>query len=304
MTQPGAADLTKQGIAVVAKIVTGTLIMVALLAGCGGPSEALAPTTASTTCAQQAAAFIAQIEPLQREWDDASTLANTTPRASLSGQIDKLQAIRRKTEDLQAPDCAAAAKQPLVTAMDATVRGYIAFLGQKPDSEVNPLFVLAKDQTDTFKQAIQALKAGNTAPTHEPALTDGLGVTQAAIQGVYQKDGLTFENSPLSDGRPRSLGDMQDAFIELIGPPENVRQASIFATMKGGGQDQLNRTKEMLRTFLRTVASDWEEGDAWLTTAMDTSGEPQTRVTRGRVVTYKRSAASGDDTFSLVVQVP
>lgn len=283
------------------------VVACALLTACGAPvGLAPEPAPSPVPCSQQAAAFIAQIEPLAREWDDANTLADSTPRASLSAQIDKLQATRRRATDLQAPDCAVAAKQSLVSAMDATIKGYIAFLAQKTDSEVKPLFTLAANHMDTFQQDMRALQANTPLPAAESPLIDGLGVSQAAIREIYQKEGLTFSDSPLADGRPRSLGTTENNLksIELIGPPENVRQASIYATMIGGGQDPLNRMKETMRTFLKTVAPDWGAGDAWLTTAMNAPGGLQTAVTRGRVVSYQRSAPAGGDTFSLVVQVP
>lgn len=268
------------------------------------PESTLAPTP---SCVQESVAFVAQVEPLAREWDDANKLADSTPRASLSGQIDKLQAIRRRTEDIAVPACAAAIKQGLVLAMDAAIRGYIAFLAQKPDSDVNALFTLATYQMNAFKQVAQAVKAGKTMPMIESPLVDGLGITQAAIQEAYQKEGFTFDDSPLADGRARSFGNSKDKItsFELIGPPENIRQASMFAELHGGSQVRLETSKNSLREFLKTIAADWDEGDAWLTTAMNASeGGPKIMVDRGRIISYERTGAGGGDSMNLVIQVP
>jgi hypothetical protein len=278
-----------------------------VIAGCGAaPEVAVVPTVVATptpSCQEQAAPFLSKAESLARVWDDANTLAGQTPRASLSTQIDKLQSIRRDAEDLEAPECAVAIKQHLVNTMDTTIRGFIAFLGQKSDIEVKPLFTIAGQEQTAFQQAVQQLKAGTPIPTAEPILKDGLGITQAAIQDVYKAD-YAFEDSPLYDGTPRMFGTSADKFnvIELIGAPQNVRSASLTRSMRGGNADKLGDIKQSMRSFLKLVAPDWGIGDAWLTAAMGRNGE-QTTVARGRVVSYQQNAGSGDE-FILTVSVP
>ena len=133
------------------------LLAVVVLVGCGGSPAALAPTNVPS-CKEQAAVLVSQIQPLAREWDDANTLASSTPRSSLSAQIDKLQAMRRKAQDLEAPQCAFLVRQRLIDAMDNTINGYLAFLSQKPESEVNKYFDQAKQSMDGFGKEIAALK--------------------------------------------------------------------------------------------------------------------------------------------------
>lgn len=275
-----------------------------VIVGCGAaPEVAVVPTVVPTptpNCQEQAAPFLSKAESLARVWDDANTLAGQTPRASLSTQIDKLQSIRRDAEDLEAPECAAAVKQHLVNTMDTTIRGFIAFLGQKSDPEVKPLFTIASQEQTAFQQAVQQLKAGTPIPTAEPILKDGLGITQAAIQDMYKAD-YAFVDSPLNDGRPRVMGSSADKFdwIELIGAPQNVQSATLSRTLHDGNDEKMNAIRQSLRSFLKVTTPDWSAGDAWLTAVMGRAGE-QTTITRGRLVSYRQDGS----TYILAISVP
>lgn len=119
----------------------------------GTPIISLAPS-----CPQQAAPFLASVQKLAGEWDDANKLASSTPRMSLPPQVSTLQGLRRRAQDLEAPECAFLVKQRLIDSMDNTINGYIAFLAQKPDSEVNKLFEQAGKSLDAFGKEIAALK--------------------------------------------------------------------------------------------------------------------------------------------------
>lgn len=134
------------------------LVLALILVACESPVAGLGATP-TPTCEVQAVAYAAQIQSIAREWDDANTLAGQTPRASLSAQIDRLQAIRRKAQDETPPSCATAAHTALVGAMDKTIEGYLAFLGQKPDSEVSALFQQAGAQMTTYTQEVAKLIA-------------------------------------------------------------------------------------------------------------------------------------------------
>lgn len=126
------------------------LFLLFALTSCGVPF--------GQSCAQQAAPGITQIQSIAQEWDDAFKLANSTPRATLPAQIGNLQAIRRKVQDVQMPECAALVKQRLIDAMDNSINGFIAFLGQKPDTEVKQFFDQANKSMEDFGKEIQALK--------------------------------------------------------------------------------------------------------------------------------------------------
>jgi xanthine dehydrogenase iron-sulfur cluster and FAD-binding subunit A len=111
------------------------LIVLALaLTACSAPGQ---------SCAEQSATFLEQIQPLAREWDDATKLAGSTPRASLSAQIGSLQGIRRRAQELTAPACAKPAQDKLIASMDTTIQTFLDFLAQKPDATVTAGFTEA-----------------------------------------------------------------------------------------------------------------------------------------------------------------
>ena len=128
------------------------LIITLLLSACAVPFV-------GATCAEQAAPAMTQIQAAAREWDDANKLAGQTPRSALAVQIGALQAVRRKVQDIGVPDCASAAKTALVQSMDASIDGYVAFLGQKSDGAVQNAFKLANDKMAVFGQEVVKLSA-------------------------------------------------------------------------------------------------------------------------------------------------
>jgi hypothetical protein len=134
------------------------LVLALVLVACESPIAGLGATP-TPTCEVQAAVYAVQIDSIAREWDDANTLAGQTPRASLSVQIDKLQAIRRKAQDQAPPTCAQAAHTALVGAMDKAIEAYLAFLGQRSDAEVSLLFEEANTRMITYGREIAKLTA-------------------------------------------------------------------------------------------------------------------------------------------------
>lgn len=128
------------------------LALALLLSACAAPFTA-------QTCADQSKEALTQIQSIAREWDDANKLAGQTPRSALSAQIGTLQAVRRKVQDVAVPDCAAPMKQALVDSMDASINGYVDFLGQKSDSVVSASFKTANEKMDQFGQEVVKLSA-------------------------------------------------------------------------------------------------------------------------------------------------
>lgn len=128
------------------------LVFLLLLSACANP-------LAAQTCAEQSKDALAAIQSAAREWDDANKLAGQTPRTALAGQIAALQAVRRKVEDIQVPECASTMKRALVASMDASIEGYVAFLGQKPESTVQASFKTANEQMGVFGQEVVKISA-------------------------------------------------------------------------------------------------------------------------------------------------
>jgi len=79
---------------------------------------------------------------------------------SLPPAIADLQTIRREAEDLEVPVCAVSAKNALVTYMNATIDGFIAFLSDEPDTKVNAAFKKANELSKDYLEAM--LKLGES----------------------------------------------------------------------------------------------------------------------------------------------
>lgn len=135
------------------------------LAACGVPGLG-ASATAVPSCEDGLPAFAKMLDPLAREWDDANKVANSTPRAALAVQISNLQSVRRRVQDIPTPTCGESMKGHLVKAMDATINGYIAFLGQKPQTEVQQNFDTATSEMKAYQNAV--LNISMNAPTATP----------------------------------------------------------------------------------------------------------------------------------------
>jgi hypothetical protein len=140
--------------------------------------------------------FLGGIQPLAREWDDANVLAGQTPRASLAAQIESLQAVRRKAQDVAAPDCAAAVKRALVESMEATITGYIAFLGKKPNTEVDAAFTTAGQRMQTFTAELGRLSGieptAVTVPTSAPTAAPPTQIPPGAVTMEYHRNTPVF----------------------------------------------------------------------------------------------------------------
>ena len=88
--------------------------------------------------------YMEDLDEVLDEWDDAIDVAQSTSRISLAPQIDRLQKIRRRAEELELPAAALPAHGDLVDHMTATINGFLALLGQKDEEEVDSWFDRAK----------------------------------------------------------------------------------------------------------------------------------------------------------------
>lgn len=159
LEQPRPVRSQKRSIALLC-FAAGALILLWVVAGRTGTPSGASPskTIPAPTCRQQASAFINQIEPLAREWDDANAVTKSAARIALAAPVAKLQSLRRETENIQAPQCAFLVKQRLIDAMDNTINGYLAFMAQKPDNQVSQYFDQANRSMNDFSKELQALK--------------------------------------------------------------------------------------------------------------------------------------------------
>ena len=63
-----------------------------------------------------------------KRWDDAVTLASSTPRMSLPERIADLQKIKQDTEGLMVSLCLSTPKSILLRSMGSTIDGFLIFL--------------------------------------------------------------------------------------------------------------------------------------------------------------------------------
>ena len=66
-----------------------------------------------------------------KRWDDAVTLASSTPRMSLPERIADLQKIKQDTEGLMVSLCLSTPKSILLRSMGPTIDGFLIFLHNK-----------------------------------------------------------------------------------------------------------------------------------------------------------------------------
>ena len=133
-----------------------------LLAGCGGTTTTAANaanvTPTAVTCSQaDLDAIHAWGDSLLKEWDDATTLANSTPKIQLSDRIADLQRIRREAATKALPACAESTRPLLLSFMDSTIDAFTAFLGNQPDDVVQSKFADANAKEQQWADALKHL---------------------------------------------------------------------------------------------------------------------------------------------------
>jgi len=149
------------------------LAAVVVFAACGGSGsdgptptpEATATATATPsptpepTCSTEDGELV--FDALNSTWDefyDEITLADSTPRMQLAPRIAELQRIRREVEDQEWPDCGVMAQSFLVSAMEETINGFIAFLAQKADSVIEGHFDRSGNHFKFFTSELEKIR--------------------------------------------------------------------------------------------------------------------------------------------------
>lgn len=134
------------------RILIALVVIAGLLAACG-------PGKCDTGM------YAKQLEPKFQEFQDAVTLAGSTPRVQLAAPLADLQKIRRDTGQIEIdPSCTEVLKAHsyLLDGMDYTVKGFISFLGQEPDYMVDSQFTMATQNLDSFNDMIEGWNESQT----------------------------------------------------------------------------------------------------------------------------------------------
>lgn len=161
------------------------------------PTATAIPSATPHPCALIAVSFLSEVDKLTTEWDDANKLANVTGRIALSGPVTQLQGIRRRLDDLKAPPCALDYRRELGNYMDNTITGYLAFMSQQPEAEVNTDFADAKTRLASATVLLLQVKGLATpVPTATPL----------PQQVTYWAVGSSFDVTYLDEsGQPRQM---------------------------------------------------------------------------------------------------
>ena len=133
-------------------------------------------------------------------------------------------------------------------------------------------------------------------PTPEPAPPAGIGVTREAVESRFVKAGFTFDESWLNDGRYRTIASQGDILVELIGPSENLSQATLVldlpSTLTEYNRNEFLTVIPAMLAFLDEVFPESTDAADWLSKAMGelggegdrstTYGDKRLRVSDGR----------------------
>ncbi len=105
-------------------------------------------------------------------------------------------------------------------------------------------------------------------PSQQQEKPKGIGVSRAAIQSVYEKPelGFKFEKGEPVDGQPQVIGRAPNglAFVQLIGPEEDLTQATIMVGIPNDNPQALVENSAYMLGLLKLAAPDWKEGADWL----------------------------------------
>lgn len=115
-------------------------------------------------CARKSTAYVTEVKKILPRWDDANSLAGSTSRIALSPAIASLQSIRGDVAGLAYPVCADEAHSYLVAYMDETIDGYLYFMSDKTDSEIEQKFSQADNFLTVFLKEFSEIDSGTPMP--------------------------------------------------------------------------------------------------------------------------------------------
>ncbi len=144
------------------------VLLVLVLVGCGAPvavkiepTSVPTPVPTSLPCSLQAAEYVGEVQGIVQEWDDANSLAGSTPRASLATQIAALQEIRRRADAFEHPGCADKPHSYLMAYMTSVIDAYLAFLAnEESDTEIQNRFKGAENMLTIWAEEFGKLRDG------------------------------------------------------------------------------------------------------------------------------------------------
>jgi hypothetical protein len=112
-------------------------------------------------------AEVQKVHKYMRQFDDASTLAASSPRDGLANSIAGLQQIRRDAEDQPIPSCLATLKTYQISHMNSVINTLVSFMGGADKATVDRGIALSREQHDKYTLELARLLG----VTVEPAVT-------------------------------------------------------------------------------------------------------------------------------------
>lgn len=135
-----------------------------------------------------------------------------------------------------------------------------------------------------------------------PTSTRGLGVTRAALIGLFTREGFNFIFDPYEDrtatGQPLINGQAPHglAILTLIGPSENLSEVSLLFSLPEDDPEIGVRNSLYAIALLEYMFPEWDEAADWLVEAAKESrlsGDAVEKRVEGNLVSFQQSPQRG-----------
>jgi len=129
-----------------------------------------------------------------------------------------------------------------------------------------------------------SLIAALSIPSHA-VKKPSIGISRFALQSLFEKKalGFKFEHATAVDGQPRVIGTTPNklASVELIGPEDNLVQATIMVGIPADDTVTLAKNAVFMAGFIKNAVPEWPEAVTWMNNNMGRAlnmGEVETIV--------------------------
>jgi hypothetical protein len=150
-------DVDRGGI--MKKILCSLILVTIFLSGCGAPpAQSVIPVTAVDRCAPETIKDeIAKVTTFQRDFDDVSFLAQSTPQNQTAVVILELQRLRREALDYDAPTCLLNLKDLQVQYMTGVVSTLMRFMAGGDAELINQQLNAARELRVNYETELARL---------------------------------------------------------------------------------------------------------------------------------------------------
>ncbi len=100
-----------------------------------------------------------------------------------------------------------------------------------------------------------------------------IGISRFALQSLFEQKALGFKFEPATavDGQPRVIGTTPNklASVELIGPADNLVQATIMVGIPSDDTVTLVKNAAFMAGFIKNAVPEWPEAVTWMNNNME-----------------------------------